>query len=102
MTKDERKKSNSEMDTQETSQENSSGFFGWIERVGNKLPHPVVIFIVLAAIVIAVSAILSAMNFELSYFDSVAQEDSIVVAESLLSREGINYIFNNIFIYLII
>lgn len=96
MTKDERKKSNSEMDTQETSQENSSGFFGWIERVGNKLPHPVVIFIVLAAIVMAVSAILSAMNFELSYFDSVAQEDSIVVAESLLSREGINYIFNNL------
>ena len=96
MTKDERKKSNSEMDTQEASQENSSGFFGWIERVGNKLPHPVVIFIVLAAIVMAVSAILSAMNFELSYFDSVAQEDSVVVAESLLSREGINYIFNNL------
>lgn len=37
----------------------SGGFLGWIERVGNKVPHPAIIFLALIAGVIVLSAVLS-------------------------------------------
>ena len=37
----------------------SGGFLGWIERVGNKVPHPAMIFLSLIVAVIVLSAILS-------------------------------------------
>src|SRR5690242_9622212 len=40
----------------------SGGFLGWIERVGNKVPHPVIIFLYLIVAVIVLSAILSLLN----------------------------------------
>jgi aminobenzoyl-glutamate transport protein len=39
--------------------EKSGGFLGWIERVGNKVPHPAIIFLGLIAGVIVLSAVLS-------------------------------------------
>jgi aminobenzoyl-glutamate transport protein len=42
-------------------------FLDLIERVGNKVPHPVIIFLVLIAIVIVLSAILSAAGTSISY-----------------------------------
>ena len=47
---------------------------GWIERVGNKLPHPVVLFIILAAFVIVLSQILASLGVEVTYFDTADQE----------------------------
>jgi len=39
--------------------EGSGGFLGWIERVGNKVPHPAMIFLGLIVGVIVLSAIMS-------------------------------------------
>ena len=35
----------------------SGGFLGWIERVGNKVPHPAIIFLGLIVIVIVLSQV---------------------------------------------
>jgi len=80
----------SKEDSQET-----SGVLGWIERVGNKLPHPVVLFIVLAAIIMGLSHILAELGVDVTYFDSAAQENVTVEAVSLLDASGINYVFNS-------
>lgn len=73
----------------------NKGFLGAVETIGNKLPHPVVLFAILAFIVIVVSDIASRANLSATYFDSQAGEEVTVAAESLLNSEGISYIFNN-------
>jgi aminobenzoyl-glutamate transport protein len=45
--------------TEPEEQEGSGGFLGWIERVGNKVPHPAMIFLSLIVGVIVLSAVLS-------------------------------------------
>ena len=45
--------------TAEPETESSGGFLGWIERVGNKVPHPAMIFLGLILSVIVLSAILA-------------------------------------------
>lgn len=49
-----------------------------IERVGNKVPHPAVIFLVLCALVIVLSAILSALDVSVTYETTVPEP---IVAE---------------------
>ena len=44
---------------QEETGQDQKGFLGTIERIGNKIPHPAIIFLGLIAIVIVLSAILS-------------------------------------------
>ena len=39
-------------------EQGGGGFFGWIERVGNKVPHPVMMFVYLIIFVIVLSHIL--------------------------------------------
>ena len=82
------------MSTEENSQQ-SSGVLGWIEKVGNKLPHPVVLFIILAAFIIVLSQILASLGVEVSYFDTANQEYVTVEVVSLLNASGINHIFNS-------
>ncbi len=36
--------------------------YGWVEKIGNKVPHPFLLFIYLIAVLIAATAILSALN----------------------------------------
>lgn len=81
------------MSQQTESNNQNSGFLGWIEKVGNRLPHPVVIFILLAAIVIVASSIAEMTGLELAYTDP-AGEQVEVAAKSLLTTSGINHIFN--------
>ena len=38
-----------------------------VERVGNRVPHPVLIFVILIVIVIALSAVLGAMGVSVSF-----------------------------------
>lgn len=71
-----------------------------VERVGNALPHPATIFIILAAVVVVASAVAASMGLTVSY-DMVDQAtgtivETTVVAESLLSPDGIRYMFTNI------
>ncbi len=83
------------MSRQKESQDQNTGMLGWIEKIGNKLPHPVVLFIILAILVIIVSHIMALLGVEVTYFDATEGMDVSVHAVSLINREGINYIFNS-------
>jgi aminobenzoyl-glutamate transport protein len=75
-------------------------FLTTIERVGNKVPHPAIIFFILIAIVIALSVILSLIGWSATY-DVVDPATHEVVTRtttvaSLLSADGIRFIFTSI------
>jgi aminobenzoyl-glutamate transport protein len=61
---------------------------GWIERIGNALPDPVTLFLILAVLVIVFSAIAAAIN--VSVVHPATQET--IAAVSLLSPDGIRRI----------
>ncbi|MBG9984892.1 AbgT family transporter [Aerococcaceae bacterium DSM 111022] len=79
----------------EIKQQSNSGWLGFIERAGNALPHPVVIFLILAAIIILVSELTYRMGLSVEFYDSRAGETVEIVARSLFNAEGLAYIFNN-------
>lgn len=70
-------------------------FLNGIEVVGNKLPHPVTIFIILTAIVIVASEIVAKAGAPISYYDAKAKKDITVQAISLMNAEGLRYMFNS-------
>lgn len=104
-------------------EKSSGGFLGWIERVGNKVPHPAIIFLALIVGVIGLSAVLAWAD--VSVTTEVAEAEGTTVSqeynggtsypsldhapeaaipeydirtetievESLLSGDGIRYIF---------
>ena len=105
--------------------EGSGGILGWIERVGNKVPHPVIIFLYLIVGVFILSAVLDLLNagvteeilvpaspqvVEAEYVGGTLSPTGIVVQEqsddyviqevtinvrSLISIEGIRFVFTS-------
>ena len=82
-------------ETDSDKQGSLSGFLGTIERVGNAVPHPAIIFFILIAIVIVLSAIFGLMGTSVTYEgydyalgDSVEQTTEV---RSLLSPDGIRF-----------
>lgn len=78
------------------------GFLNLIETVGNKLPHPGTLFLIMAVIVSAISVLGAALGWTVTY-EGLAKVDGVYVvqeitatAKSLLSVEGIQYIFGNL------
>src|SRR5262249_3850675 len=101
------------------------GLLGWIERVGNKVPHPVVIFLYLIVVVMVLSAVLDLLNVgitdevlvpkspqivEAQYVGGTIEPTGVIIQEqstdyvikeqtvavrSLLSIEGIRFIFTS-------
>nr|WP_306798607.1 AbgT family transporter [Oceanobacillus saliphilus] len=71
-----------------------------IEKKGNKLPHPVTIFILFTFVVIAISHFLyiigTSVTFEGVNTDTNETEMLTVTAVSLLVPEGIAYMFSNV------
>ncbi|MBR9977039.1 MAG: AbgT family transporter [Bacteroidetes bacterium] len=67
-------------------------FLDSVERVGNALPHPATIFAMLAGVVVILSAIIEV--FGLTAIHPGTGES--IVARSLLSREGIQWMFENV------
>ena len=70
-----------------------------IEKTGNALPHPATIFLILSGVVAILSAILSALGVSVT-FEGINRatneiEAMTVTAHSLLSREGIQYMFTS-------
>ena len=63
-----------------------------IERVGNKLPHPATLFMIMAALVAVISAI--GAGLELSALHPATGET--IEARSLLSSEGLRWIYTNV------
>ena len=71
-----------------------------VERIGNRVPHPVMIFVILIALVILLSCALSLLGARVSYqtFDLETDElvDHTVSARNLLSIDGIRFMFTGI------
>lgn len=70
-----------------TASTQNKGFLGWIERVGNKMPHPMLLFVYLILIVIALSALFSVIGTTLIN-PANGQE---VKAYNLLSPDGLMF-----------
>lgn len=71
-----------------------------LERVGNLLPSPAAIFLILLAIVAVLSAIFAATGASVTYMavDNATKEvvETTVVARSLLSADGIRHMITNV------
>src|SRR5215470_9488033 len=71
-----------------------------VERVGNKVPHPAVIFVILIAIVAVLSHIFYLLGFSVT-FEAVNPETDQVgpvttAAKSLLTGDGIRFMYENV------
>ena len=64
-----------------------------VERAGNALPHPVIIFVYLSLILIALSHIFYLIGTSVTYL--VAGESTTVAARSLISGDGIRHMFTS-------
>jgi aminobenzoyl-glutamate transport protein len=75
-------------------------FLTTIERVGNRVPHPAIIFFILIGIVVVLSVILSLIGWSATYetIDPVTHEvvTRTTTVASLLSADGIRFIFTSI------
>lgn len=67
------------------------GILKWIEKVGNKLPHPFMLFVYLCGIFTVISAILAWLDVSVAHPGT--GEDAAV--KSLLSVEGIHWILTS-------
>jgi aminobenzoyl-glutamate transport protein len=75
-------------------------FLDWVERVGNAVPHPVMIFLILIAIAIFASHVLYLLETSVSYQvinpDTHAIENATASARSLLTIEGIRHMYTRL------
>ena len=74
-------------------------FLDGVERVGNMVPHPVVIFLILIGIVIVLSAVLSlfgaTISFERINPDTHQVETATTGIRSLLTTDGIRFMYSD-------
>jgi len=71
------------------------GFLKTVERLGNALPHPAMIFVILSLAIVLISAVVAKVGEPVTYFDARAGETVTVEAVSLLNAEGLRYMFNS-------
>ncbi|MBC2851860.1 AbgT family transporter [Cetobacterium sp. 8H] len=71
--------------------EKKSGILDWIERVGNKIPHPFMLFFFLSLMIILTSGVCSISGVQV--IDPVKNE--VVLVKNLMSSAGINFILQN-------
>ena len=72
-----------------------NGFLNFVERVGNKLPHPATIFVILSVVVIIVSEFAARSGLSATYYDAKEKADVSVQAISLLNGAGLRYMFDS-------
>ena len=72
-----------------------SGFLKGVETIGNKLPHPAVIFLILSIAVVVISAFAAAFGKPVTYFDARQGKEVTIQALSLLNLNGLRYILNS-------
>ncbi len=65
----------------------SKGVLRWIEKMGNKLPHPFWIFAWICILIVLISAITAYLEVSAVHPD----DGSLVVAENLISGEGLRW-----------
>ena len=71
-----------------------------VERLGNKVPHPAVLFVLLMALVVVLSHVLHWLGASVSYQrinpETHAAEQVTTTVNSLLSANGIRFIFTSV------
>jgi len=71
-----------------------------VERVGNRVPHPVVIFVILIGVVVVLSTFLSLIGASVSYdvynTETGKIERATAEARSLLTIEGIRFMYTGV------
>jgi aminobenzoyl-glutamate transport protein len=65
------------------------GFLDWIELIGNKLPEPALLFAMLAALVVAVSAIGSALEWSVQPIKPVLVTETVIAADGTRSEQPV-------------
>ncbi len=75
-----------------TAKKKTGGVLGFIERVGNKLPHPYILFLWLCLILAVVSFICAKAG--VSVINPTTGEE--VFAQNLLSKDGLVWLLNNL------
>ena len=77
----------------------ATGFLATVERVGNMVPHPAIIFFILIAIVIAFSALFGMLGTTVTYdaYDETAGDivEQTTSVRSLLSADGIRFMLTS-------
>ena len=75
-------------------------FLDVVERVGNKVPHPAVIFLILIAIVVVLSHVLHMLGVSISYQvlnpETHKLETATTPAKSLLTADGIRFMYERL------
>ncbi len=75
-------------------------FLDAVERVGNKVPHPVVIFVLLIGLVILLSHLFYLMGATVTYQtinpETEAAEEVTTSVRSLLTRDGIRFMYEGV------
>lgn len=72
-----------------------SGFLKKVERIGNALPHPAIIFVIMTVILVIAAELIARSGAVYEYYDAKAKEQVALSAVSLLNAEGLNHIFNS-------
>ncbi len=69
-----------------------------IEVIGNRLPHPIALFTALAAAIVVISAICSALGISATgeLISGGELKETTVTAVSLLTKEGLTYMLTNV------
>ena len=70
----------------------------WVERAGNKVPHPVVLFFLLIALVVVLSIILAGISVFYQRLNpkTHSTEETTTDIRCLLSDDGIRFIFTSV------
>ncbi len=75
-------------------------FLDTVERVGNKVPHPVVIFVLLIGLVVLLSHLFYLMGASVTYQtinpETDAAEEVTTSVRSLLTRDGIRFMYEGV------
>lgn len=78
---------------------NMNSFLDKVERYGNKLPQPTTLFVILALLVVIGSSIAASLDASVTLSqinkDTGLIEENIIFARSLLTPDGIRFIFEN-------
>lgn len=78
----------SELVTRPAMKDSNSGFLKKLEVIGNKLPNPAILFLILIAILAGISAILAALKVTALH----PMTHKAIYIKSLLSQEGLHWI----------
>jgi aminobenzoyl-glutamate transport protein len=75
-------------------------FLDVVERVGNKVPHPAVIFLILIIIVVVLSQVMHMLGASISYQvlnpETHKPETATTAARSLLTADGIRFMYERL------